>query len=493
MTYDELLADNTALRVERTTLVAKLSAVQASNEALALELARLKRQSFGVKSERRPDNPAQPGLFGEPEPPPAPEAAPAPPLPPPRRATPHGRRRPDREPDEQILVPAPTSCTRCGGGDLREISASTATRLEWRRGHFVEIRVRRPSCACAQCNNVETAPEPSSFALPRSLAGNGLVARVVIDKFLDNIPLNRQVDRFARDGMTIHLSTLCDIVRRSAGLLNVIVRAMTAEMVTSEWIQTDATGLPILDGSQKKTKSGHLFVFANPKHVVYHATASKHGAHVAAFLKGFKGILLADGGSEFNEAVALLQLLRAACWAHARRYFFDAQAEPPVLAAEAMALIGVLFEIEREIKDADLETRRRRRDTDTCAALVKIHDWLTRHVHAARPRSAIGKAIQYTLNQWAALTVCADHPEIPIHNNTCELRLRQGVTGRKNYLFAGSEGGAASAATLYSIVASCKLHGLDPWVYLNDVLSRINDYPINRVIELSPAYVAQAR
>ncbi len=257
-------------------------------------------------------------------------------------------------------------------------------------------------------------------------------------------------------------------------------------------VQIDATGLPILDGSQKTTKSGHLFVCSTPKHVVYHATPSKHGAHIAALLKGFKGILLADGGSELNEAVAILQLLRAACWAHARRYFFDAQAESPLLAAEAMALIGVLFEIERELKDADPETRRRRRDTDTRAALVKIHDWLTRHVQGARPRSAIGKAIQYTLNQWAALTVCADHSKIPIHNNTSELRLRQAVTGRKNYLFAGSEGGAASAAILYSLVASCRLHGLDPWAYLYDVLGRINDHPANRVIELSPAYVAGA-
>ena len=170
----------------------------------------------------------------------------------------------------------------------------------------------------------------------------------------------------------------------------------------------------------------------------------------------------------------------------------DAQVESPVLAAEAMALIGVLFEIEREIKDADPETRRRRRDTDTRAALVKIHDWLTRHVHGARPRSAIGKAIQYTLNQWAALTVCADHPEIPMQNNTSELRLRQAVTGRKKTLFAGSEGGAASAATLYSLVASRLLYGLEPWVYFEDALSRINETPNTRVIELSPAYVAQA-
>ena len=148
--------------------------------------------------------------------------------------------------------------------------------------------------------------------------------------------------------MTINLSTLCDIVRRSAGLLSVIVCALTAEMVTSDWIQTDATGLPILDGSQKTTKSGHLFVFSTPQHVVYHATTSKHGAQVATFLKGFKGILLADGGSEFNEAVAVLGLLRTACWAHARRYFFDALLESPALAQEALDLIARLFDIERE-------------------------------------------------------------------------------------------------------------------------------------------------
>ena len=149
--------------------------------------------------------------------------------------------------------------------------------------------------------------------------------------------------------------------------------------------------------------------------------------------------------------------------------------------------------MEREIEDANLETRRRRRDTDTRGALMVIRDWMLRLVHRARPRSAIGKACHYALTQWPALTLCADHPDIPIHNNTSELRRRQGVTGRTDYLFAGSEGGAASAATLYSLAASCKLHGLDPWVYLVDVLSRINETPINRVIELSPACVAQAR
>ena len=167
MTYDELLAEYAALRALKVTHEAQLTVLQSKVEELAQELARLKRQSFGVKSERRHGDDKQTGLFAQPEPdapPPEPEAAPA--LQ--RKATPHGRRRPEGQPDEVMAVPAPTSCTRCGGS-VREISTSTATRLEWRRGHFVQLQVRRPSCACDQCNNVETAPEPSTFALSLSL------------------------------------------------------------------------------------------------------------------------------------------------------------------------------------------------------------------------------------------------------------------------------------------------------------------------------------
>jgi hypothetical protein len=145
-----------------------------------------------------------------------------------------------------------------------------------------------------------------------------------------------------------------------------------------------------------------------------------------------KGILPAYRGSKFNAAVCGLEVLRAACWRRARRYFFDAQAESPILAAEATVLICVLFAIKRGTNGGAPETRRRQCDTDTHVALLRIHDWLTRHVHGARPRSALGEAIQYTLNQWAVLAVCADHPDLPIHNNTSELRLRQAVTERKN-------------------------------------------------------------
>ena len=191
-------------------------------EALSLELARLKRQVVGPKSEgRTPEDTVQGHLFATdaeeaPNEPaePAPKPAPA--------VTPHGRRKPSNEPDEVIVATRPDTCVTCGGS-LREISVSSSTRQDWRRGHFVTLRVDRPSCACDRCRTVETAAEPAMFALPRRIAGNGLIARVIVDKFADNIPLNRQVDRFRREGLEISLSTLCDLVMRSAGLLGCIV------------------------------------------------------------------------------------------------------------------------------------------------------------------------------------------------------------------------------------------------------------------------------
>lgn len=488
-----LVVENMHLKAALAVEEQKRAAVEEKLEALALEIAKLKRQIVGPKSERRrEEDPAQPSLFttaeAEPE---APMPAPAPAKKPPV-VTPHGRRLPEGKPDEVIASSTPDACGTCGGS-LREISTSTATRVDWRRGHFYTVQVRRPSCVCDRCRKVETAPEPTSLALPRSIAGNGLVARVIVDKFADHIPLNRQVDRFARERFDISLSTLCDLVRSSAHLLSRIVDAMRAEQLAGTWLQADDTGLPVLDGTKGQTGAGRLWVYANAEHVVYDFTATKHGAGPATYLRGFLGTLLADGGSEFNAAVDQMGLTRAACWSHARRYFIDAEDQSPVLAREGIRRIGPLFDIERTIKDADMETRRRVRGTETRAVLDDIRAWMVENVHGARPRSAIAHAFHYALNRWEHLAACVTHPEIPIHNNMSELQLRRPVVGRKNWLFAGSEGGARSAATLLSLIGSCRLHELDPWEYLHAVLGAINDHPVSRVGELAPVHAARAR
>ncbi|MES2642797.1 MAG: IS66 family transposase [Myxococcota bacterium] len=231
----------------------------------------------------------------------------------------------------------------------------------------------------------------------------------------------------------------------------------------------------------------------NDRHVVYDYTPTKHGTGPAAYVADFKGVFLADGGSEFNEAVRRMGLIRAGCWCHARRYFFDAKEHSPALAAEALKKIGVLFDIERAIAGADLETRQRVRGTDTRAALDDIKTWLVQHVHRQRPKSPLGQAMNYPLNQWAFLEVCVTHPEIPIHNNLSELQLRLPVVGRKNWLFAGSEGGAATAATLFSVIGSCRLYRLDPWEYLVSLLGRINDHSVARLSGLTPAAYAASK
>ena len=478
MDIETLAAENQALRDQNAALVDKL-------ESLSLELARLKKQVFGQKSERRPvGDDAQVGLFpvatasDEPE---APAPAPAKPV-----AAPHGRRLPDGAPDEVVVAPAPDTCPACGG-TLREISRSKATRVDWRRGHFVTVRVERPSCACDRCKKVETAPEPSSFALPRSIVGNGLAAQIVVDKFADNIPLNRQATRFEREGLELSPSTLGDVVRNVAALLSRIVLAMKDEQRGARWLQADDTGLPVLDGDAGKTVAGRLWVYADGKNVVYDFTPTKHGTGPASYLQGFAGVVLADGGSEFNEAVRLAGLTRAGCWSHARRYFVDAEETSPALSQEAIQLIAPIFAIETRPGMAVPEARTRVRDTETRAAIDGFFAWAERNVHAQRPKSAIGQALRYALNQRDYLRACIEHPEIPVHNNMAELQLRRPVVGRKNWLFAGSEGGARSAAILFSITGSCRLHGIDPWAYLVDVLGRINDHPVNRITELTPA------
>ena len=479
MSVETLLAENKALREQNAILVEKL-------EALSLELARLKKQLIGPKSERqRPAPNIQPGLFAIPEPAPAADP-PRPAAPPPTNPAPHGRRAPDRDPDEIVVVPSPTTCSACGGA-LRNVSTSSATRLDWRRGHFYTIRVDRPSCACDRCRKVETAPEPTTFALSRSIVGNGLAAQIVVDKFADNIPLNRQSTRFEREGLSLSVSSLCDTVRGVATLLERIVSAMKVEQLAGTVLQADDTGLPVLDGEAGKTVPGRLWVYVDDRNVVYDFTATKHGKGPAAYLKGFKGILLADGGSEFNEAVRAAGLTRAGCWSHARRYFHDALDSSPALAAEGVERAGRLFAIEARIKGADAETRARVRARETRGVLEELHTWCTSKVHSVRPSAPIGRAFQYVLGQWNHLVVCADHPGLPIHNNMSELQLRRPVVGRKNWLFAGSEGGARTAAILYSLTGSCRLHGIDPWAYLHDVLGRINDHPVNRIRELSPA------
>lgn len=500
------LAAREAAVAERDVAIAErdaqIAVLKASNEDLAqrLELQRLK--LAGRRNERYVGDNVIPLPF------PVPDAAPPPRLPVPEATgeaplggtepaapAPRGRAK-RRDPSERTdrpvrrvpctIDPAAT-CAKCGGA-LKVFGTSHTYRIEWVPGHFETLDVERERCACPSCPSagVLSAPPPD-FALSRALCGNGLLARVLVDKFADRIPLNLQVERMKREGEEFSTATLSDWVKSGASFLHRIVLAIDARLLAGSWAQADDTGFPVQDGTDGKLRKGRLWAVTDQKEVRYHFTDTKEGKNPAAFLAEFKGrLLLVDGGSEFNAVVEAKGLLRAGCWSHLRRYFFDARHHHPNEAHLALGTIRDLFSIEEALVGAPLDVIRATRDRDSRPLVTGLYDWILGLRRATRPTSPLGEALTYAINGREFFSRFLDHPELPMHNNRSELALRGPVVGRKQWLFAGSEGGAHAAATMFSLVGSCMLQGIDPWAYLTDVLGRLGRHPVNRVHELTP-------
>ena len=245
--------------------------------------------------------------------------------------------------------------------------------------------------------------------------------------------------------------------------------------------------MPVQDGGDGKLRKGRMWAFTDQDQVFYAFTGSKDGEHPARLLKGYQGrLLLVDGGSEFNQAVRELGLERAGCWSHLRTYFFKALSHHPDEAALALGTIRDLFMIERDIWGRDPGAILAERQARSRPLVDGFFDWVKGMSQITRPKSILGDALRYARNQESQLRLFLEHGELPIHNNLSELMLRQEVVGRKNWLFARSEGGAHAAATLYTLIGSCSLQGIDPWVYLRDVLDRLMDHPVSRIAELTP-------
>lgn len=489
-------AAHSAVLAERD---ARIAALVASNEDLAQRLEMIRLKLSGRRNERDLDDRSIPLPFvfdalapppRLPEPEPQAPAGGAPPEPPPR--TRPARRDPSERKDRPVRdvpcrVDPAARCAKCGGA-LKVFGTAHTHRIEWVPGHFETLDIARERCACPSCpsEGVLVAPPPN-FALPRALCGNGLLARVLVDKFADRIPLNLQVARMRREGETFAVATLCDWVRGGAAFLHRLVLAIDARLMKGSWIQGDDTGLPVQDGTGGELRKGRLWAMTDQKEVVYHFTGTKEGKNPAAFLKDFIGrLILVDGGSEFNLAVAQKGLLRAGCWSHLRRYFFDARLYHPVEARLALGTIRDLFSIEAGILGAAPDVIRETRDRESRPLVQGLYDWIVGLRARTRPTSLLGEALTYAVNGREFFCRFLDHPELPIHNNRSEFALRGPVVGRKQWLFAGSEGGAQAAATMFTLVGSCMLQGIDPWVYLTDVLARLGDHPVNRVHELTP-------
>jgi transposase len=344
------------------------------------------------------------------------------PAPDPKRSR-HGRSRlPSRLPVQEIKRQVvDRTCGHCGS-ELKAIGEVGSERLDYVPGHFVRLNLVREKCACPSCpsEGVRVADVPH-FAIDRALCGDGLLAHVLTSKFADHDPLNRQAKQFARAGVTVPLSTMCGWVKAGAHLLQRVVAAMKVELLAGDVIASDATGMPVLEGDQNHRKNSCLWVYGNEDHVIY---------------EGFTGTLLCDGAANYNDIARTEGIRRAGCWAHCRRYFFEALTADRDRATMAMAYIRKVFEIEREIKGKDPDERRATRAARARPILDQFSTWLTEQRATAPPSSPFGRAVTYAVNQWESLQTFLTDGAVPADNNRSERSIRGPVVARKNWLFA---------------------------------------------------------
>lgn len=410
----------------------------------------------------------------------------------------HGRRKlPEHLPVERIELEPPEalrSCACCGQAKVK-IGEETSERLDYRPSSLVHVQIARmkyaPSCACED-GSVVIASAPDAAPVDRGLAGPGLLAHVVVSKYADHLPLNRLEEAFERQGVHIARSTMCDWVEQVADLLRPIADAMAKASQSAHRIHTDDTGIPVL--APGSTHKGHVWVYvADDDYVVFRYTARRKGDGPREFLKGYTGYVQADAANLYDRlfgdaegADAKRAATEVGCWAHARRRFFDAQVTDRERALVGMGFIKKIYEADRVVMKRPPVRRTAERQRLSAPILEAFKAWLDAESLVVLPKAPIADAIGYTRNQWGALTRFLEDARLKLDNNIAERQLRRVAVGRKNWLFAGSENGAERGCVLYSLLATCKLHGVNPFDYLRDVLMRVSSHPARDVLDLSP-------
>ncbi len=472
-------------------------------EKLKIELARLKRLQFGRSSEQLDAQIAQLELTLEEleasarQNIPATETAPTEPA---ERVKPVRRPLPAHLPRETITHQGACTCPRCGG-ELKPFGEDVAEMLEYVPERFKVVRHVRPKFSCGRCAQIVQAPAPAR-PITRGVAGPGLLAHVLVSKYCDHLPLYRQAEIFAREGIDLDRSTLADWVGQSSALLEPLVDALSRHVLGATKLHADDTPVPVLCPGRGTTKQGRLWTYVRddrpagseePAAVWFAYSRNRKAEHPREHLANFRGVLQADGYCGFNGLYDRQEhpLLEAACWAHVRRKFYDIhQATSSPLAHEALQRIGELYGIEEEIRGKPPDLRRAARQARAGPKLEELHRWCHATLKQVSAKSELGGAIRYALSRWRALTRYRDDGRIEIDNNAAERALRAVALGRKNYLFAGSDAGGERAAAIYSLVGTAKLNALDPEGYLRYVLTHIAEHPITRVAELLPWNIA---
>jgi transposase len=523
----DLPEDIDTLRAVAAAALARNADDAATIAAQKLEIAKLKRQIYGPRSERTARLIEQMELELEDleatataDEIAAEQAAKT------TTVAPFTRKRPSRQPfpahlaRERVVIPAPTTCDCCGGTRLRKLGETITETLEVIPRQWKVVQHVREKMTCRDCEAISEPPAPFHVT-PRGWAGPNLLAMLLFEKFGQHQPLNRQAERYAREGVPLSLSTLADQVGAGCAVLEPLIRRIERHVFAAERLHGDDTTVPVL--AKGKTVTGRCWVYVRddrpfaggaPPAAMFYYSRDRSGEHIDDHLARWRGILQADAYGGYKRLYAADRspgpILEAACWAHARRPFFaladieasarrkaEGKAPAPIspLALEAVRRIDALFEIERGINDQlcasahggkSAAERRAVRQQLSRPLVADLEAWM----RAERPKLSRGndlaKAMDYMLKRWPAFTRFLDDGRVCLSNNAAERALRGIALGRKSWLFAGSDRGGMRAAALYSLIVTAKMNNIDPQAWLADVLARIADHPASRLDELLP-------
>jgi len=433
------------------------------------------------------------------------------------KVAPFSRKRPARKPfpehlpRERVVVPAPCACPACGGTRLSRLGEDVTETLEVVPRQWKVVQTVREKFSCRDCEAITQPPAPF-HVVPRGWAGPSFLAMLLFEKYGQHQPLNRQAERFAREGVPLSLSTLADQVGAATAALMPLYHRLEAHVLAAERLHGDDTTVPVL--AKGKTVTGRLWVYVRddapfagpaPPAALFHYSRDRRGEHPRTHLAAWSGILQADAYGGYSELYAPGRrprpILEASCFAHARRKFFElADVEAAArkksrgertglvypIALEAVQRLDALFDNEREINGMAADERRAARQERSAPLMDDLHTWLSAQRAKLSRNHDLAKAINYMLRRWQAFNRFLDDGRVCITNNAAERALRGVALGRKSWLFCGSDRGGQRAAVIYSLIGTAKLNNVDPQAWLADVLARIAGHPASRLDELLP-------